>query len=142
MLAAAQHLGGEIAVTGTVREYRCEQREGLDVGVAVLDDAARTTLYIVNEYMALDVAGARRASFPDLITTFDEAGQPLASADVEVGQPLASADVEVGKQDGVLVAPAGNLLLSRTMYMPEVYAPVEELLGIEFAPAARVLADA
>ena len=25
---AAAHLGGEIAVTGTVREYRCEQREG------------------------------------------------------------------------------------------------------------------
>ncbi|MFI7364937.1 DUF917 family protein [Streptomyces sp. NPDC050149] len=131
VLGAAQHLGGEIAVTGTVCEYRCEQREGLDVGVAVLDDAARTTLYIVNEYMALDVAGARRASFPDLITTFDEAGQPLASA-----------DVEVGKQVSVLVAPADSLLLSRTMYMPEVYAPVEELLGIEFAPAARVLADA
>ncbi|MFE6039005.1 DUF917 family protein [Streptomyces sp. NPDC056452] len=131
VLGAAQHLGGEIAVTGTVREYRCEQREGLDVGVAVLDDQASTTLYIVNEYMALDVAGARRASFPDLITTFDEAGQPLASA-----------DVEVGKQVSVLVAPAENLLLSRTMYMPEVYAPVEELLGIRFAPAAKVLADA
>jgi len=125
---AARQLGGEIAASGTVREYRCEQREGLDVGVAVLDDAAGTTLHFVNEYMALDLAGERRAAFPDLITTFDEAGQPLASA-----------DVEVGKRVEVLVAPAENLLLSPTMYMPEVYAPVEALLGIEFAPAAKAL---
>lgn len=130
-VGAAQHLGGEIVAKGRVREYRCEQREGLDVGVAVLDDADGTTLHFVNEYMALDLAGARRASFPDLITTFDEAGQPLASADVAVGEQLS-----------VLVAPAANLLLSTTMYMPEVYAPVESLLGVQFAPAARVLADA
>ncbi|MFH8738250.1 DUF917 family protein [Streptomyces sp. NPDC017964] len=128
---AAGHLGGEIAVTGTVREYRCEQREGLDVGVAVLDDAEGTTLHFVNEYMTFEAGGERKASFPDLITTFDEAGQPLASA-----------DVEVGKQISVLVAPAENLQLSTTMYMPEVYAPVETLLGIEFAPVAKILADA
>ncbi|MER7197364.1 hypothetical protein CG723_08805 [Streptomyces sp. CB01635] len=128
---AAGHLGGEIAVTGTVREYRCEQREGLDVGVAVLDDAEGTTLHFVNEYMAFEAGGERKASFPDLITTFDEAGQPLASA-----------DVEVGKQISVLVAPAENLQLSTTMFMPEVYAPVEALLGIEFAPVAKILADA
>ncbi|MFE6979050.1 DUF917 family protein [Streptomyces sp. NPDC057682] len=128
VLGAAQHLGGEIAVTGTVRTYRCAQREGLDVGVAVLDDAAGTTLHFVNEYMALDVDGERRASFPDLITTFDEDGQPLASADVAVGTRLS-----------VLVAPAENLLLSTTMYMPEVYAPVEELLGVRFAPQAKAL---
>ncbi|MFF1398900.1 DUF917 family protein [Streptomyces sp. NPDC058287] len=128
---AADHLGGEIAVTGAVREYRCEQREGLDVGVAVLDDAAGTTLHFVNEYMALDLGGVRRAAFPDLITTFDEAGAPLASA-----------DVTVGAQVSVLVAPAENLLLSPTMYMPELYAPLEELLGIDFAPAAKALAHA
>lgn len=128
---AAQQLGGEIVASGTVREYRCEQREGLDVGVAVLDDAAGTTLHFVNEYMALDLAGARRSSFPDLITTFDEAGLPLASA-----------DVAVGRQISVLVAPADNLLLSTTMHMPEVYAPVETLLGIDFGPRTEVLADA
>ncbi|MFB6677418.1 DUF917 family protein [Streptomyces sp. NPDC056390] len=128
---AAEHLGGEITVTGTVREYRCEQREGLDVGVAVLDDAAGTTLHFVNEYMALDLGGERRASFPDLITTFDEAGQPLASA-----------DMAVGKQASVLVTPAANLLLAPTMYMPEQYTQLEDMLGIEFSPAAKVLADA
>ncbi|MEV0847545.1 DUF917 family protein [Streptomyces sp. NPDC049954] len=130
-VGAAQQLGGEITTTGTVREYRCEQREGLDVGVAVLDDAAGTTLHFVNEYMALDLASGRRAAFPDLITTFDAAGQPLASADVEVGRRIS-----------VLVAPAANLLLSTTMYQPEVYAPVEDLLGLTFAPEAKVLADA
>ncbi|WP_372350975.1 DUF917 family protein [Streptomyces sp. KL116D] len=129
--AAAAHLGGEITVTGTVRAYRCEQREGLDVGVAVLDDAAGTTLHFVNEYMTFEAGGERKASFPDLITTFDEAGQPLASA-----------DVAVGKEISVLVAPAANLLLSPTMFMPELYAPLEDLLGFSFAPAAKILADA
>ncbi|MHC5260392.1 S-methyl thiohydantoin desulfurase domain-containing protein [Streptomyces sp. UC4497] len=128
---AAAHLGGEIAVTGTVREYRCEQREGLDIGVAVLDDAAGTELHFVNEYMTFEAGGERKAAFPDLITTFDAAGQPLASA-----------DVEVGKEVSVLVAPAANLLLSSTMHTPELYAPIEDLLGFPFAPAAKVLADA
>ncbi|WP_338699861.1 DUF917 family protein [Streptomyces sp. Q6] len=128
---AAAHLGGELAVTGTVRSYRCEQREGLDIGVAVLDDAAGTTLHFVNEYMTLEVGGERKAAFPDLITTFDEAGMPLSSA-----------HVAVGKQVSVLVAPAASLLLSPTMFAPELYAPLEELLGFPFAPAAKVLADA
>ncbi|MFD8572738.1 DUF917 family protein [Streptomyces sp. NPDC059639] len=128
---AAEHLGGGTAVSGTVREYRCEQREGLDVGVVVLDDAAGTTLRFVNEYMTLDLDGERRASFPDLITTFDEAGQPLASADVTVGARIS-----------VLVAPAANLQLSPTMYMPELYTQLEEMLGVEFAPAEKVLAGA
>ncbi|MBO1334764.1 DUF917 family protein [Streptomyces sp. VRA16 Mangrove soil] len=128
---AAAHLGGEIAVTGTVRTYRCEQREGLDVGVVVLDDAAGTTLHFVNEYMALELDGERRAAFPDLITTFDAEGQPLASAHVTAGERIS-----------VLVAPAARLPLSRTMYMPELYTPLEDLLGITFAPASKVLADA
>ena len=126
---AADHLGGEIVVSGTVAEYGCEQREGLDVGVAVLDDADATRLSFVNEYMTLESGGRRRASFPDLITTFDADGKPLASA-----------DVEVGAQVSVLVAPAANLLLSPTMYMPELYAPLESLLGSSFAPAGRALA--
>ncbi|MFE3515103.1 DUF917 family protein [Streptomyces sp. NPDC059166] len=128
---AADHLGGEIVATGKVVEYRCETREGLDVGVAVLDDEAGTTLHFVNEYMTLELGGERRAAFPDLITTFGEDGAPLASA-----------DVAVGKRVDVLLAPAANLLLSSTMYQPEVYAPVEDLLGFPFAPAARVPAHA
>lgn len=118
-------------MTGTVREYRCEQREGLDIGVAILDDAAGTELHFVNEYMTFEAGGERKAAFPDLITTFDAAGQPLASA-----------DVEVGKEVSVLVAPAANLLLSSTMHTPELYAPIEDLLGFPFAPAAKALADA
>ncbi|MEV3932046.1 hypothetical protein [Streptomyces sp. NPDC049944] len=126
-LGTAQHLGGEIVATGTVPDYRCEQREGLDAGVAVLDDAAGTTLHFVSEYMTLELDGERRAVFPDLITTFDGDGAPLASADVAVGE-----------QVHVLVAPAARLLLFSAMYLPEVYGPVEELLGFPFAPGARV----
>jgi DUF917 family protein len=125
---AADHLGGEIVGSGTVAGYSCEQSGGLDVGVAVLDDARSTRLHFVNEYMSLDVDGERKASFPDLITTFDADGKPLASADVKIGDRVS-----------VLVAPAANLLLSPTMWMPELYAPLEELLGFRFAPAAPAL---
>jgi DUF917 family protein len=129
--AVADHLGAEIVVDGVVRGYECQQREGLDVGRVVLDDANGTTLHFVNEYMVADRAGDRVGSFPDLIMTFDEHGTPLPSAHVQLGQRVS-----------VLVAPAANLLLARTMFMPDLYASLEQALGLTFAPYAADLAPA
>jgi len=124
--AAAQQLGGRIAATGRVRSYRCEQREGLDVGRVELDDAAGTTLHFVNEYMLLEQQGQRLASFPDLVMTF--------AGDGTDERPLVSAHVREGERVQVLLAPASRLLLSRTMFMPELYRPLERAIGQEFAP--------
>ncbi|HYP83637.1 DUF917 family protein [Variovorax sp.] len=125
MDGAARHLNGRFIAQGTVRRYRCEQREGLDVGIVELDDDGATTLHFVNEYMVLEQQGRAAAAFPDLVMTFGEDGHPLVSARVAEGQRIR-----------VLHAPGSNLLLSRTMFMPELYQPLEAAIGQAFAPRA------
>lgn len=123
MQAAARHLNGTIVATGTVRRYCCEQRDGLDVGLVELDDAAGTVLHFVNEYMVTERHGAQLNRFPDLVMTFDEDERPLVSAHVREGDRIS-----------VLHAPASSLQLSRTMFMPDLYQPLEQAIGRQFAP--------
>ncbi|OWQ86907.1 hypothetical protein CDN99_19570 [Roseateles aquatilis] len=119
--AVSSLLKGSIVAEGVVTEYRCEQVAGLDVGVVGLDDSQKTSLPLINEYMLLERNGRRVAAFPDLITTFSEDGKPVPSARVRLGDRIR-----------VLHAPASSLLLSRTMFMPELYAPLEASLGEPF----------
>jgi len=130
MDAAVDMLGGRVVAEGRVNAYRCEQQEGLDVGFVELDDAARTRLSLINEYMLLDQKGQRIARFPDLIMTFTASGQPVVSAHVREGMDLR-----------VVVVPAARLLLSRTMHMPKLYEPLEAMLGEKFAPEVQEQAD-
>ncbi|MDE2371671.1 MAG: DUF917 family protein [Burkholderiales bacterium] len=123
--AAVRHLDGRIVAEGVVQSYRCERREGLDVGVVALDDAQGTEIPFINEYMLVEQRGRRIAAFPELITTLDASGAPVASADVREGARLR-----------VLCVPRARLLLSRTMFMPELYQPLEATLGRPFAPPA------
>jgi len=115
---AARALGGRIVAEGTVADYRCAQRGGLDEGSLTLDDAERTTLRFVNEYMLRTSAGARVTVFPDLMMTFDGADAPIVSAEIRTGMSIK-----------ILEAPSRNLILSRTMSMPDLYRPFEALLG-------------
>ena len=130
MEAAVKLLQGRVVAEGKVRKYSCEQQGGLDVGVVELDDAACTTLRFINEYMLLEQHGQRAGRFPDLIMTFGSDGQPVVSAHVREG-----ADMRI------MLAPRAQLLLSRTMFMPELYQPLEASLGQSFAPESAELAD-
>ncbi|MFV0383482.1 DUF917 family protein [Paracoccus sp. (in: a-proteobacteria)] len=121
MPGAVAHLRGTVMAEGVVTAYRCDQREGLDIGLVELDDG--TALHFVNEYMVAEQGGTRHSRFPELIMTFDENGRPLVSAHVRKGQRIS-----------VIHAPASSLLLSRTMTMPELYRPLEDAIGRSFAP--------
>jgi hypothetical protein len=123
---AARWLDAQVVAEGKVLGYRCEQRDGVDIGSIRLDDQAATTLRFINEYMVLEQYGERVASFPDLIMTFTGDGKPAVSAQVTEGADLR-----------VLLAPAASLLLSRTMHMPELYKPLEVSLGMALAPQCR-----
>lgn len=125
VVAAVEWLRGSIMVEGKVSDYRCEQREGLDVGIVQLDDVGKTTLHFINEYMLAEQGGARICTFPDLIMTFTSEGEPVVSAQVREGMRIIA-----------IRAPASRLLLSRTMHMPELYQPLEAMLGTKFAPLA------
>lgn len=121
--SAARHLNGIIMASGVVRRYCCEQKEGLDLGSIELDDQAGTMLHFVNEYMVVSQYGKQVNCFPDLIMTFDENDQPIVSAEVCEGMKV-----------NLLYAPSRSLLLSRTMFMAELYEPLEQVIGQKFAP--------
>ena len=57
-------------------------KEAFDIGTITLGEGDKaTTLHVMNEYMAIDDAGGTRlATFPDVITTLDAAGQPLSAS--------------------------------------------------------------
>jgi DUF917 family protein len=114
--AVAGLLSGTIAHQGDVIDYRCERRDGLDVGHVTL--SAGATLRFINEFMTFDRDGLRMASFPDLIMTFDDAGYPVVSADIVSGQTLT-----------VLTVPRRSLLLSSTMSMQDLFEPLNSILG-------------
>ncbi|TDN60036.1 DUF917 family protein [Scandinavium goeteborgense] len=118
-------LQGREVARGTVSRYQCEQQGGLDVGFITLDDGMETTLRFINEYMLIEQNNQLGARFPDLLMTFDGQGKPVVSAHVREGMALQ-----------VVRIPADQLLLSRTMFMPELYRPLEALLNCEFAPVS------
>jgi DUF917 family protein len=77
----------------------------------------------MNEYMAVDDADGRRvATFPAVITTLSEEGEPLS-----VGQ------LKGGMHVFILHVPKDIIPLSASVLDPTVYPPVEKAMGIEIA---------
>jgi DUF917 family protein len=80
----------------------------------------------MNEYMAVeDAGGTRLATFPDVITTLDAAGQALS-----VGQ------LGRGMYIFVLHVPKTIIPLSSSVLDPAVYPFVEERMGIDLSTYA------
>ena len=72
----------------------------------------------VNEYMTLERGGTRLGTFPDLIYTFNEEGQPVTSAAIEEGEEVYLLHTDRG------LIPIGD----GNRY-PEIYEPIERALG-------------
>jgi len=116
--AALKNLGGEVICRGRITEKTLEARGGFDVGTIIVEGDGETfeTTY-VNEYMTLERAGERQATFPDLICTFDGDGRPVTSAAIEEGDDVfltltAKERIPIGD---------GNRY-------PEIYEPIEAAL--------------
>lgn len=131
--AAAQYLGGTLAVVGQVKAVSLETRGGFDVGaVTVAGREGLAELTFWNEYMTLEIADERLGTFPDLIATLDAAtGRPISTAEIAVGQDIA-----------VLLVPQANLLLGAGMRDPELFAVAEaavgkDITGYSFSDLAR-----
>ncbi len=67
-------------------------------------------------------SGARLATFPDLITTFD----------MSTGLPLSSAEVAPGHQVAVVVVPMDSLILGQGVKDKSLYNVVEKVIKSEF----------
>lgn len=98
--------------------------DAFDVGTVTLGTGReKRVLHVMNEYMAVeDGEGARLATYPDVITTLDDAGVPVSVGEVREGMRLQ-----------VLRVPKAVIPLSASVSDPSVYPVVERTLGIDIA---------
>lgn len=87
--ASTEFLGGEFICKAKIVEKTIDAKGGFDVGLMTLSDGNEEwELSYVNEYMTLEKDGERLATFPDLMTTFNEKGEPVTSALLEKGETI------------------------------------------------------
>ena len=117
--AAKEFLGGELVCKARVAKKTLEAKGGFDVGLMTLTQGKdEWELTYVNEYMTLEKADKRLATFPDLMTTFDENGEPVTSAALREGQTVY-----------LVTVPKEKILVGDGNRYPEMYTAVEEALG-------------
>lgn len=117
--AICRHARGEILAEGdAVREAMEYTAQAFDLGRFRIGPA---TLHLMNEWMAVEIAGQRVASFPDVITTLDAGtGRPVSAGRIQPGQRLA-----------LLRIPASEVPLAPALLDPALYPMVEAAMGIE-----------
>ena len=123
--AICKTTGGEILAQGVItRKNVVYTSSAFDVGTVTIGTGdAANTLHIMNEYMAVDGPdGARRATFPSVITTLSTEGEPLSVGQLEEGMEILV--LHVSKE----IIPLSSSVLDAT-----VYPPVEAAMGIEIA---------
>jgi len=115
---------GEILGTGKVTRKAVTYTEAaFDIGtITIRADARELTLYVMNEYMAVEADKTRLATFPDVITTLNADGRPVSVGHITAGMELS-----------VFHIAKGNLPLSSSVKDPSVYPLVEAALGIPIA---------
>ena len=113
--AIKSSLGGRILTRGSVRAKRLRTEGGFDVGAL---EVGQLELGFVNEYMTVEGAGERLATFPDVITT-------LSARD---GRPVSIADIREGDEVAVLAVDKSRVPLGAGVKEPSVYPEVEEML--------------
>lgn len=112
----AEYLGGRVLAEGEVAAFSLETAGGFDVGTARV---AGVEMTFWNEYMTVEQAGQRLATFPDLIMTFELA----------TGRPLTSAEMAKGLAVGVIAVPSSRLILGSGMRCRELFEKVEEVIS-------------
>jgi uncharacterized protein len=125
--AICTHLSGEIILSGRVADKTLKYTSSaFDVGQIRLDcGQEQAVVHVMNEYMAVDGASGRLATYPDVITTLTTAGTPISAGRVEVGMTLHV--LRVAKQ---------HLPLSSSITDPSVYPIVDKTLGIDISTYA------
>lgn len=119
--AAAKAAGGYIVAEGMIEQLRLETKNAFDIGAFHImmgkDDYA---INVMNEYMTLDMNGARLATIPDLIMLFDAA----------TGRPMPSSRIYEKQNVYLIVVPNHKLPLGRGMFCPELFDAAEQQLGV------------
>ncbi|GAB2563510.1 DUF917 family protein [Leucobacter ruminantium] len=117
----ARRLGGTLLDRGPLRiERGLETFGGWDRGTFRVGDHS---IAYLNEYMTVDRAGERVATYPDTIVLVDvEAGEGVAVKDVGEG----------GRDTALIVVPASRLPVSSSAIDRTGLAECEQIMGVEF----------
>jgi uncharacterized protein len=120
--AVTAHTKGRVLGPGRVTRRQVVYGGGFDNGHLEIDGGGQPiTVWLLNEYMAVEQGGERLATFPDLIATLS----------AETGLPVSVAQIQEGQQVYVLIADRTNIPLGAGVRQPEVYPEVEQIMGIE-----------
>lgn len=122
--AARVFLGGKVVAEGRVARVKLDRKEGFDLGAVTVEPSSSgraLDLLFWNEYAVCERAGARLATFPDLIATFD----------LSTGLPVTTAEIAVGSEVAVLLVDRRRLILGAGMRDPELMRPLEAAVGRE-----------
>lgn len=126
--AASKFLGGELICKAEIVEKSLEAKGGFDVGVMKLKEGSQEwELSYVNEYMTLEKDGERLATFPDLVATFNEHGEPKTSAALQEGETIY-----------LLYVPKEKIPVGDGNRFADSIEPIEEALG---KPMVEYLGD-
>jgi hypothetical protein len=121
--ATASHLGGSILAEGPVRSRTLRTENAFDIGTV---EVGELELGFVNEYLILESAGERLATFPDVLTTLS----------LQTGRIISIANLRQGDEVAVLHVPKANVPLGDGVKEPSVYPEVEAMLGKPLAEFA------
>ncbi|HEJ7039637.1 MAG: DUF917 domain-containing protein [Serratia liquefaciens] len=121
--AICRHTGGNIIGSGKVAANSLRYtEEAFDVGIVTVGQGKDLRrIHIMNEHMAVeDAHGERLASYPDVITTLDRAGNPVSAGQLKPGMEVV-----------IFHMHHSQFPLSSSVTDPAVYPPVEKTLGID-----------
>ena len=119
---AAAFLGGSIIAEGCVSSVSLETVGGFDVGeICISRGAEEYSMTFWNEYMTLEHAEDRLATFPDLIATLR----------ISDGEPLPTAEIRQGMDVAILSVPAERIHLGAGMKDPALYRRIEQIIDKE-----------
>lgn len=113
-----RHTGGNIIGSGKVAANSLRYtEEAFDVGIVTVGQGKDLRrIHIMNEHMAVeDAHGERLASYPDVITTLDKAGNPVSAGQLKPGMEVV-----------IFHMHHSQFPLSSSVTDPAVYPPVEK----------------
>jgi len=121
--AICRHTGGQIIGSGKVASNGLSYtEEAFDVGIIDIGQGADLRrIHVMNEHMAVeDTNGRRLATYPDVITTLDMAGNPISAGQLKPGMEIV-----------IFHMHHSTIPLSSSVTDPAVYPSVEKTLGID-----------
>jgi uncharacterized protein len=118
---------GSVAVAGEISDMSLRTEGGFDhARYKLKTNKGEATLYLMNEFMALDLGKKRLGTFPDTISVLSN----------ETGLPLKSGDIKEGLNVSVLHVPYKRLPVSKGVLDKACYPELENTMGI---PVTRYL---